>query len=281
MHKNWMILFFFSLVFLYSCGSSSKKNSKEKEEKEEVIYVDSASFNQNTGEFILDEHTVALWHFNEGRDTFIFDASPHENDGIILGGKWMEKGLLNKSLDLSGSAYVEVENSESMNITRAVTVEGWFFFHEKQVKLPFLIQKATSIRGGGNAAYGLWFNNRGNFHALPSRTLALRITLDGGGEHEINSLVLWKSLIGSWHYIVGTYDGKTARVYVNGSLKAARNLEGQLKQGDYPLIIGKDMSNHNSFNGFVDEIRISKVVRTEKAIASYWKASQRLLGSKL
>ncbi len=40
--------------------------------------------------FELDEHTVALWHLNEGSGATAYDETDNDNDGTIYGASWVE-----------------------------------------------------------------------------------------------------------------------------------------------------------------------------------------------
>jgi len=86
---------------------------------------------------------------------------------------------------------------------------------------------------------------------------------------EPNDTVKWVSKNGDWenndwHFLVGTYDGKAVKCYIDGEqadkaplAKAARTSEGSVFIGTW---------GNNFFTGLLDEARILDVALTEDAI---------------
>lgn len=70
---------------------------------------------------------------------------------------------------------------------------------------------------------------------------------------------------GEWHHLAGLYDGKEARLYLDGRLIASKAREGIRKRNDLPLVIGGDVDSAGTaashFNGAIDYVRVSKVAR--------------------
>ena len=52
-----------------------------------------ANYHQKA-EFEVDDHTVALWHFNEGNGDVVYDESPNHNDGTIYFAEWTPQSFL-------------------------------------------------------------------------------------------------------------------------------------------------------------------------------------------
>jgi hypothetical protein len=65
-------------------------------------------------------------------------------------------------------------------------------------------------------------------------------------------------LANTWYHIAVTYDGATARVFVNGSSGSAVTI-GAITQGPFLRIGG--LAGYGFFNGDIDDVRISNVVR--------------------
>lgn len=70
---------------------------------------------------------------------------------------------------------------------------------------------------------------------------------------------------GTWHHIAGVFDGKEARLYVDGRMVATGTRPGVRKRNDLPLVIGGDVSGEGTldspFAGLIDAVRISKGAR--------------------
>lgn len=73
--------------------------------------------------------------------------------------------------------------------------------------------------------------------------------------------------IGAWHHVVGTYDGSTVRLYVDGILAGTLSASNAL--GSDPTSILR-LGGWDGFSGLMDEIRISNVARAASWVtASY------------
>ena len=99
----------------------------------------------------------------------------------------------------------------------------------------------------------------------PSRP-AYAIELESGQatflENTVNGSVTLKApntrlIPGSTYVILGTYDGSTARLYVNGTLRASAPITGGVwndqKTGE---AIGADVKSNNPFNGIISDVTI-------------------------
>jgi hypothetical protein len=74
----------------------------------------------------IDEHTVLLMCFDEGKGDVAVDFSSKKNDGAIHGPTWTKEGKFGNALEFDGSDdYVEVPNSESLNFKNQMTIEAW------------------------------------------------------------------------------------------------------------------------------------------------------------
>ena len=74
-----------------------------------------------------------------------------------------------------------------------------------------------------------------------------------------------------WYHIVGVYDGKEARFYLDGKLDKTvkKGGGGKLGRADQPLVIGGDPKfggKPSWFEGMIDEVLIFSKVLTEKEI---------------
>ncbi|YCM43304.1 LamG-like jellyroll fold domain-containing protein [Verrucomicrobiaceae bacterium 227] len=65
----------------------------------------------------------------------------------------------------------------------------------------------------------------------------------------------------TWHEIAGVYDGKEARLYIDGKLVASASRGGALKDNKHPLVIGGDVTNTGDatshFHGQIDWVRLT------------------------
>ena len=77
------------------------------------------------------------------------------------------------------------------------------------------------------------------------------------------------------YHIAMTYDGTTLKFYRNGFLMSQTPATGTLFQNNWPLRIGVYLNQfvNTSFIGFIDEVRIWNVVRTQAEIRTYMNSS--------
>lgn len=65
----------------------------------------------------------------------------------------------------------------------------------------------------------------------------------------------------TWHHLAGVYDGKQARLYLDGKLIGSADREGPLKDNKLPLIIGGDVDGRGQamshFCGLIDSVRLT------------------------
>ncbi|MFC7337822.1 LamG-like jellyroll fold domain-containing protein [Haloferula chungangensis] len=73
-----------------------------------------------------------------------------------------------------------------------------------------------------------------------------------------------------WHHVAGVYDGKEARLYLDGKLVDRKKRKGYRKTNDLPLVIGGDTSKNGAtshFSGWIDEVRLSRGARYKGEVA--------------
>jgi hypothetical protein len=76
--------------------------------------------------FVADEHTLLLYHLDEGQDAVAKDASGHGQDAVLKGAAW-SKGRFGGGLWFDGmddSAFLE--KPDAIRAIKQITVECWF-----------------------------------------------------------------------------------------------------------------------------------------------------------
>lgn len=75
-----------------------------------------------------------------------------------------------------------------------------------------------------------------------------------------------------WHHLAGLYDGKEARLYLDGRLLGSAAREGLRKRNALPLVIGGDVDASggatSNFAGLIDYVRISTTPRYQGETAA-------------
>ncbi len=172
------------------------------------------------------------------------DVSKYGHVGIIHGATYVD-GKYGKALRFDGvDDYVSFGNGREpeFQITKSITIAAWVKHNTGSPKL------WEDIVMKGNTAYGFQFyRNQGYF--------TFHLTANPFAWKNLPSTV--KPQAGVWYHVVGTYDGKTQRIYINGKLNNERDDVFTINTNSCPLTIGyKVASDNNYFNGVVDDVRI-------------------------
>jgi glucose/arabinose dehydrogenase/chitodextrinase len=190
---------------------------------------------------------VAAYSFDEGLGASAADASGNGNTGAIGASTWVPTGKFSNALSFDGtSAFVSVQDSPSLDLTTAMTLEAWVYPTAGGNDWRDVVYKANdtyyleSSSGTGAPVVGANFNG----------------PLDGTSALPLNA----------WSHLAGTYDGSTMRLYVNGIQVASRPDFGQISPSAGALSIGGDALYGQLFAGRIDEVRIYKTARTASEI---------------
>lgn len=181
-------------------------------------------------------------------------------------GKVIESNAL--SLDGDGS-FVEIADSEIINnISEQVTISAWIKptdFPNTCTTVLFKGDKRTPNLS--HRQFALWLFDEGlvYFDASPGG-LFIRWIASASETIQKNQ----------WYHVAGTIDAKndSIRLYLNGAEVRRSNFKGQtnLTKTTLPLRIGcsheEEISEHASFAGLIDEVRIWDIARTENQIRS-------------
>lgn len=205
------------------------------------------------------------------------DVSGYNNHGTIFG--------LNPSFDRFGNEnhsyyfngqndYISVPNSSSLNPTDAITVSAWY------KTTPFvgsgadpIVNKAFSSHTEPFYQYhlGVCGNQYWNAQSRFVFYLSINDQLDGvNTEENLYSL-------NTWYHIVGTYDGTTIKIYVNGVLRTSKVHPGKMKDYGSDIYIGrhKNVNNGTIYHlpGTIDDVRIYSRALSKDEIVNLFNAT--------
>jgi len=168
---------------------------------------------------------------------------------LLLCGLLTAQGLQVYALDFgtsNDSLYVQVQDHNSLDITKAVTLEAWVYFRNTPGDWNVIMEKT-------NDEYGLYVRSNGVINFYTSGTFG-QIDLDGTTVLDTNT----------WYHMAATYDSvsSTANVYINGHLDGTVDAQTDvLDKSNYPLRIGDDRGNDTAFDGLIDEVRVWNIAR--------------------
>jgi hypothetical protein len=198
---------------------------------------------------------VAYWRLGETGGTSAADsAGTHTGTyagGVTFGVTGLLTGDANTAVRLNGSTgQVTVPNSAALNPTNALTIAGWV--------------NATAWSNRRIVQKGLTDNQ----YRLTAESGVLKFHLQNVGtvQAPLPSLNVR-------HFVVGTYDRTTLRLYVDGVQVASLAATAAIPTTTSALAIGnKPGSTHpaDPFNGVLDDVSIHAVALSAAQIAQLW-----------
>ena len=270
-------LLVFSIFFSFTSVMSSCTKTKTVFDTTTVIKVDTLTIIKHDTTinkdsiYDLKDGLVAYFSFNNGSLT---DSSGYNNNIIVNNAtKTIDRfGNPNNAYLFDGSSsFMRVKNSPSLNpdnitMFAIVNVSGFYTgpCSENQILLKGPNYQATGLYGLGfgdaNANCGTPNLNNETFSASYGDNIPLGSWASAGDNKPITT--------GQWYYATYTYDGLTAKLYINGVLKSTLQKTAILTDNNNDLYIGKseDPTYPYYFKGVIDEIRIYNRALTADAI---------------
>lgn len=192
--------------------------------------------------------------FDEGAGSVAKDSSKFKNDCALKGNpKWID-GKFGKSLELDGKTWGEVPDSDSLDLTGAMTIEAW-------VKLYGGGEGTQSAVEKGSA----WIDGEYNLAALYSNGTILQMK---DLPEECNDDNVGSSIQdNNWHFLVGMWDGGTIKLYIDGKLDKEMACAGTLLTNNEPLFIGARGGTQRFIIGALDEIKVYNYALSESELA--------------
>ena len=183
---------------------------------------------------------IASYSFDEGSGTALGDNSGNNNNGTIVGGTWTQ-GRFRQALHFNGTSdHVDLPALGTFYKT-GFTMEAWV--KEDGLKSDDgIVGTWSSAQSGGPM---LWIDYVSSH---------VDLTLGQNGGNYVDSGL--QATFNTWQYVVGTYDGTTARVYLNGVLAASKAFSGNVGDSNNWRIGAYDSPAGGFFDGTIDEVRI-------------------------
>lgn len=200
---------------------------------------------------------VGYWNLDEASGLIAYDSSGHSNDGIIYGASWAA-GIIDSALSFNGvDSYVEIPDDDTLDC-RTITIEAWV--------------KVNGTTGDDQIIVTKWY---------PDYSYTLELNPDGATPQFVlnisQPIVIISDTtipIGSWAHIAGTYEGSTAKIYINGTLAGTTDIPGGVAVGDSLLCFGSHSpaasGDRNWFKGIIDGVRIYNKALTTPEIEDHY-----------
>ncbi|MCB2181050.1 MAG: hypothetical protein KQH63_03365 [Desulfobulbaceae bacterium] len=189
---------------------------------------------------------VAYWSLDETSGTTAAD-SIGSNDGTVINATWTSSGMFDNALSFDGDDYMEVPDSESLDITEELTIELWFqpsvTYDATLANYVVLVDRQWSAV---TDSYFLGINGDGKLHlgSYGGNIQSTQSSWDAGTGYHV---------VGTYRNVGGAYSGE---LYINGVAEtlSASSLDAMAGGSQKIGIGGSD--RFIKFNGTIDEVVI-------------------------
>ncbi len=243
----------------YTDGETDDVSEDTAEEDSEEASDDQDEASKGRADLGGYKGLVAHWKF----DGDLTDASKFKNDGVAVGGKsgfTFVDSVVGKGVKLDGKSYIEVKDSDSLDLSKAFTFSFWVYKDDSRKKdewdggIPYIIKTPEEDKEIPYGVYEWW-------RMTPGFTY-----YDGdyaGDIHAEKQLDIQK-----WTLLSVTYDGKTVKIYRDKELVKSELKDIVLARSFNPLYIGFGhfMTTDNYFKGVLDDMRIYNLALTYSEI---------------
>ena len=217
----------------------------------------------------LDEGLVVYFTFDNVENGRILDASGNDLHADVIANTNFVKGRYGDAIhiarDAQGTDCVNVLADPMLKIEGEITMMAWVYHENWDTVSAQWLDKGThnpfNLYGMGSFSDFRPFN-------LNARDKHIGLFLGGPGG-------VWRFFTENpienkgWHHIVGTYDGKFAKIYLDGKLISEDEREFEFAgTNDLDLRIGcvKDHPQYSFRNGLIDEVGVWRRVLTQDEI---------------
>ena len=215
---------------------------------------------------VLADAPAAYWRMDDTTGTTMADATKNGNngqyDGIVLPGQpgpFASDGSTAVAFDgATAGAIVPSSTSLQMNW---VTIELWI---NKRAHSDYGFYVVKNVVGGGGASTG-WFELLNNHN---NGRLEFRVTGD------VDPVLVSTATLdlNRWYYVVATYDGVVAKLYIDGKLDSTLAAVVSPAQNSDPLYIGRRADGFFT-NAQLAEVAIYPTALSAERIAAHWQAA--------
>ena len=215
-----------------------------------------------SSEVVLDS-PVSYWRLGETSGTAAADqrgvnAGVYTNSPTLGQASLLETDTANKAVRFDGvNDSVRVANSATLGLSSPLTLEAWI----KPAALPAAGRFASVLTKA--ESYSLQFNGP-----------RLEFTIMQNGTRRRLQAAAGAIVVGQTYHLVGTYDGATQRLYVNGAQVASAALSGPASVTTRPLYIGSWNGSSEFFNGTIDEAAVYGATLSPARVSAHYGAGK-------
>ncbi|MCX6866353.1 MAG: DUF2341 domain-containing protein [Verrucomicrobia bacterium] len=217
-------------------------------------YGNSSASDGQSATVVWNNGYRAVWHMNEISGTTIADSTGNSWGGTPTSVTLNATGQVDGGDTYTGSSYTTLPSGYIVPTGSTTwTFESWIYLDAAVANYDRVFQQYNS----GSTSFELYYHT-GKIEVVPNTS--------GASAADPTAAVSLSS--GQWHHLVWTRNGATDTLYLNGAASSTTVSGTNLGfAGNY---IGARNTTQNLFNGRLDEMRISSVVRSANWIAAQY-----------
>ena len=211
---------------------------------------------------------VSWWPGDGHADDIVGD-----HHGRLRNGANFANGMVGQAFSFDGvDDFVSVPHKAQQNIRAALTIDAWVMKKGpcQRLNCIVLMKEDVPAPGESDLRYGLLIFDEGG--VAPGR-VSLSLNTAIWEDVVISNTVLQDNI---WYHVAGTYDGRTAKIYVNGILENSVEKSGPVLPSTGGAIkIGQESAageDPEFFNGLIDEVELYKRALSAEEIATLFDA---------
>ncbi len=206
---------------------------------------------------VTGDAPTSYWRLDETSGTTAADsvgASPGTYTGVALGAPGLLASTTDKAVTFNGStSAVKVNSTTALSPPAKVSVEAWI----KPAALP--ASGAFASVATKAESYSLQFNGPRMEFTIMQAGVRKRLQAPAGA-----------IAVGGKYHVVGTYDGTTQRLYINGAQVASAALTGAITTNTNAFYIGTWNGSSERFNGVIDEVAVYPTVLSATQVSNHY-----------
>lgn len=220
---------------------------------------------------VLDS-VAGWWPMYEGSGQVVHDLSGHGNNGMLgttpgvdaNDPTWIRGFLFGSALRFDGNDVVRIPDGSSLD-TPNVTVSAWVRATTSPGSFKYVLSKGATSQCR-SATYGLYTASDGGLRFYDTTASPSTLHLSG----YVQPAQIWD---GRWHFVAGTWDGTTAKLFVDGRLVPGGSTDVPY-DATSPVTGDMGLGTYNDscdlyYTGDIDEVA---VFNQALPIDKYWSA---------
>jgi hypothetical protein len=191
---------------------------------------------------VAGDGPVGYWRLGEASGSAAADAVG-THTGTYTGAQLGQASLIptdtNTSIGLGGNGSVRMANAPDLQIGTPLSLEAW-------------------IRPSSLPANGSWASvvTKAESYSLQFNGPQLEFTVIQNSSRKRLKAPTGSIVAGQTYHVVGSYDGTTQRLYINGQQVTTAALTGAASSTTTPLVIGSWDGTKEFFSGRIDDVAV-------------------------